>query len=57
MLVLARKPGEEIHLFAGDQKIVVKVVSISDGRAWIGITADKSVAIRRPDAKKQGPKE
>ena len=47
MLVLSRKRGE--HLEIGDD-VTVTVVSVAGGRVRIGITAPKSVEIRRPEA-------
>ncbi|HVO75791.1 MAG TPA: carbon storage regulator [Ignavibacteriaceae bacterium] len=44
MLILARKNGDEIII---DSKIIVKVISASDGSVKIGITAPEEIEILR----------
>ena len=46
MLVLTRKPGEQIHI--GDN-IVVTVLGLQGGRVRLGITAPAEVPIRREE--------
>lgn len=46
MLVLSRKENESIVI--GDN-ITIRVVKISGGRVRLGITADKSVNVRRAE--------
>jgi carbon storage regulator len=44
MLILARKNGDEIII---DSKIIVKIISASDGNVKIGITAPEEIEILR----------
>jgi carbon storage regulator CsrA len=50
MLVLSRKPGEELEI--GDN-IRLTIVEISGNKARLGIEAPRDIAIRRPDAKRK----
>lgn len=49
MLVLSRKTGESIKIGDG---IRVTVVRIANGSVRLGVSADKSIPVRRPDMKK-----
>lgn len=51
MLVLSRKENESIVI--GDN-ITIRVVKIGGGRVRLGITADKSVNVRRGEVTKKG---
>lgn len=53
MLVLSRKTGESIEIGDG---IRVTVVRIANGSVKLGVSADKSIPVRRPDMKKDGAK-
>lgn len=52
MLVLARKPGEAIHV--GDD-VVITVVQIRPGRVRLGIEAPSRIAIRRQEVAGRRP--
>lgn len=47
MLVLSRKPSEDIVIGEPPNEIVVRVVEIRGDKVRIGIVADKSVAVNR----------
>lgn len=46
MLVLSRKPGEEITIEGG---ITIKIVEVRPGKVQVGITAPRSVRIVRSE--------
>ncbi len=54
MLVLSRKQNEIVQI---GQDIRVVVVEIRKGEIRLGIDAPKEVAISRPDARKQQPRQ
>lgn len=54
MLVLARKPGEEIFI---GENIVIKVLSTSTGTVRIGISAPRDTEIKRSGMKPKKRKE
>jgi carbon storage regulator CsrA len=41
-LVLARKPGEDIVIYAGGEEIIVRVVDMDRGKVRIKIQADRA---------------
>lgn len=57
MLVLTRRTGELIHI--GDN-IILKIISVEDGRVKIGIDAPREIAVDREEIylrKKQSKEE
>ncbi len=54
MLILGRSTGQSVIV---DNKITVKVLSISKGNVQLGFGADRSVPIRREELKPLEPKE
>lgn len=51
MLVLTRKPNQEIRVGEGENAITITVVRISPTSVRVGITAPRSMEIIRPEIK------
>lgn len=49
MLVLTRGVGEKIIIGDGDDKIVIQLIDIKEGRAKLGIEAPKAVSVHREE--------
>jgi carbon storage regulator len=49
MLVLSRKPDEQIVIGVGDRTVVVRVMEIKAGRVRLGIAAPENVAVHRQE--------
>ena len=57
MLVLTRKENEEIHLhIPGHEVVKIVMVQINPTKVRVGIEADKSISVVRPDAHVQVPR-
>jgi carbon storage regulator len=54
MLILSRRRDETIRI---GENVLLKIVSVKDGRVRIGIDAPKDIPIARGDMKKKKPSE
>jgi carbon storage regulator CsrA len=55
MLVVGRKSGERIVCANGE--LVIVVTKIRGNRVWIGVEADKSIAVNRAEVEESKGKE
>lgn len=49
MLILARRAGESLVLFVGEEQVEVKVISITGNITRLGVMAPNSVGIYRAE--------
>ncbi len=55
MLVLTRKNEEAIVLYVGGERVVVRLLKSTQGRAQVGIEASQEVKIVREELEQEPP--